>query len=177
MNESDQPQGELLPAEPPWESEPVPATSGWPNIKAQLQRNSVAFVSLFIAVTGLLYNTWRNETSEYQRNIREAGFIAIEHLAEFQAQVNDVVYSDGCAMDHDIAAWSHIKALETLGEVLPQSAQQELGELGLRWAGHASELCEETTTDARRQKIDQEIIFPQVEKANMAIVGLVRNLR
>lgn len=35
------------------------------NIKEQLRRNTVAPISLVVAVTSLGYNTWRNEHSEF----------------------------------------------------------------------------------------------------------------
>jgi hypothetical protein len=39
-------------------------------IRKQIQNNAVALISLFIAVGSLGYNTWRNETTEEQRNVR-----------------------------------------------------------------------------------------------------------
>ena len=43
-------------------------------IRKQLQHHLVALISLFIAVSSLSYNTWRNEKSEYNRNQRWASF-------------------------------------------------------------------------------------------------------
>ena len=40
----------------------------------QLQKNSLSLISLFVAFSALSYNTWRNEQTEYNRNIRSAGF-------------------------------------------------------------------------------------------------------
>jgi hypothetical protein len=51
---------------------------------AQVHRNSVALTSLFIAVGSLGYNTWRNETTEAQRNVRHAAFRVLESLGELQ---------------------------------------------------------------------------------------------
>jgi len=33
----------------------------------QVRRNSVALISLVVAVTSLSYNTWRNEATEHNR--------------------------------------------------------------------------------------------------------------
>ena len=33
-------------------------------IRQQIHSNLVALISLFVAVTALAYNTWRNETTE-----------------------------------------------------------------------------------------------------------------
>lgn len=43
----------------------------------QLRRNTVALISLVVACTSLGYNTWRNETSEFNRNQR---LVSIELL-------------------------------------------------------------------------------------------------
>ena len=56
-------------------------------IREQIRRNAVALISLFIAVTGLLYNTWRNEHSEYNRNQRFASFEVLIKLNELQELV------------------------------------------------------------------------------------------
>lgn len=51
---------------------------------AQLHRNAVALISLFIALSSLAYNTWRNETTEAQRNTRHAAFRVLETLGALQ---------------------------------------------------------------------------------------------
>jgi len=38
----------------------------------QIHNNAVALVSIFIAISTLAYNTWRNETTEEQRKLSEA---------------------------------------------------------------------------------------------------------
>lgn len=60
-------------------------------IRQQIHNNAVALISLFIAVGSLAYNTWRNETTEEQRNIRHASFRVLENLGELQ-QVVDMRY-------------------------------------------------------------------------------------
>ena len=60
-------------------------------LKKQLHNNAVALISLFIAVSSLAYNTWRNEKTEEQRNIRHAAFRVLENLGELQ-QVVDYRY-------------------------------------------------------------------------------------
>ncbi len=60
-------------------------------IRQQIHANAVALISLVIAVTALAYNTWRNETTEEQRNVRHASFRVLESLGELQ-QVVDYRY-------------------------------------------------------------------------------------
>ena len=59
-----------------------------PRWRVVLRRNLIAFISLAVALFGLSYNTWRNETTEAQRNTRTAAFRMIEELGEFQQLVD-----------------------------------------------------------------------------------------
>ena len=61
------------------------------SIRKQIHNNAVALISLFIALSSLAYNTWRNETTEEQRNVRHASFRVLESLGELQ-QVVDFRY-------------------------------------------------------------------------------------
>ena len=46
----------------------------------QIRNNLVAIISLVVAISSLSYNTWRNELTEENRNIRFAGFEVINSL-------------------------------------------------------------------------------------------------
>lgn len=54
------------------------------NLSHQFRQHSLAIVSLFVALSALGYNTWRNEQTEQNRNIRQAGFEMLMHIAELQ---------------------------------------------------------------------------------------------
>lgn len=43
------------------------------SFKDQVRSNIVAIISLLLAILGLSYNTWRNEITEHNRNVRQAG--------------------------------------------------------------------------------------------------------
>jgi len=43
-------------------------------LRQQVRGNSVALISLMTALLALSYDTWRNETTESQRNICQASF-------------------------------------------------------------------------------------------------------
>ena len=58
----------------------------------QLSRHSLAVISLVVALSALSYNTWRNEQTEHNRNIRQAGFEMLLHIGALQR----VTYS--CAL-------------------------------------------------------------------------------
>ena len=58
------------------------------SIREQIRSNAVALISLVIALSSLGYNTWRNETTESQRNIRHASFRVLETLGSLQEVVD-----------------------------------------------------------------------------------------
>jgi len=59
------------------------------DLKEQVRRNLVALISLSIAITGLGYNTWRNEASEHNRNQRLVSIQILVMLGEMQQVVLD----------------------------------------------------------------------------------------
>ena len=56
-------------------------------IKSQIARHSVALISLLVALSSLAYNTWRNEQTEDNRNIRTAGIDLLLKLGELDRVV------------------------------------------------------------------------------------------
>ena len=52
------------------------------SILEQLRRNTVALISLVVAISSLSYNTWRNEATEENRNLRVAAFEILLKLGE-----------------------------------------------------------------------------------------------
>ena len=54
------------------------------NVKEQLRRNTVALISLVVAITSLGYNTWRNEASETNRTQRLVAIEVLMKLGELQ---------------------------------------------------------------------------------------------
>lgn len=61
-------------------------------VREQFRNNAVALISLVVAVGSLGYNTWRNETTEEQRNVRHAAFRVLESLGELQEVVDTRYY-------------------------------------------------------------------------------------
>jgi hypothetical protein len=55
-------------------------------LRHQLRNNAVALISLTVALGSLGYNTWRNERTDYNRNIRTATFELLGKLSELERQ-------------------------------------------------------------------------------------------
>ena len=88
-------------------------------LKEQLQRNAVALISLFIAISSLGYNTWRNEASEHNRNQR---LVSIEVLRNI-GQLQQVVYHRHWDMDavdkgNPRTGWALVLTIRDLSQVL-----------------------------------------------------------
>ncbi len=93
--------------------------SGTTSLRAQLQRNSVALISLAVAITTLGYNTWRNEASEYNRNQRAVSIEVLRNVGELQ----QVVYFSHWDMAREgkgdpLIGWSLVLTIRDLSRLL-----------------------------------------------------------
>lgn len=88
------------------------------SIKEQLRRNTVALVSLAIAITSLGYNTWRNEASEHNRNQRLVAIEMLLMLGDLQHLTLDRHYGkdiDGAAVLR--AGWAKVLTIRDLAQI------------------------------------------------------------
>lgn len=108
------------------------------SIKDQLRRNTVAIISLAVAITSLGYATWRNEATEANRNVRTAGFAVIERLASLDEVALFIRYSgDGTSADtletRRKEGWIHIIALRDLCFAMPPEVTESADALYEVW--------------------------------------------
>jgi hypothetical protein len=75
------------------------------NVWHQLRANTVALTSLAVALTALGYNTWRNERTERNRNVRVAAFEVLKQLGELQLVVNAAFFAKDGRLGHQMAGW------------------------------------------------------------------------
>jgi hypothetical protein len=100
---------------------------------AFLRRNGLALLSMFVALSGLGYNTWRNETTEAHRNVRQAAFVVLEQLGELQ-QVSDQRYFAGVHDDAQrIVGWGKVTLLRDLGALVSPATEQATNRLASTW--------------------------------------------
>jgi len=57
-------------------------------MRNQLRDNMVALISLIIALSALGYTTWRNELTERNRNIQDAGFELLAQIGSLQQMMS-----------------------------------------------------------------------------------------
>ncbi len=107
---------------------------------AQLKRNTVALVSIIIAVSSLSYNTWRNEKTEENRNQRLASFEVLLKLNELQQVIFHSHYDkDSSDKGNPRTGWAYVLTVRDLSRVLhpplPSAADELLAVWGENWAG------------------------------------------
>jgi hypothetical protein len=102
-------------------------------LRITLVRHLVALISLTVALTGLGYNTWRNETTESHRNVRQAAFVMLADLGEFQQLVDRRFF--GAERDEltRIRAWGRVAALRDVGPLVSAPVASAAGALEQAW--------------------------------------------
>jgi len=106
----------------------------------QLKRNTVALVSIIIAVSSLSYNTWRNEKTEENRNQRLASFEILLKLNELQQVVFHSYYDkDSLDKGNPRTGWAYVLTVRDLSRILhpplPAAADELLVVWGDNWEG------------------------------------------
>lgn len=106
----------------------------------QLRRNAVALISLVVAVSSLSYNTWRNESTEDNRNLRFAAFEILLKLGELQEVVFHVHYDKDFDKGNPRMGWAYVLTINDLAQVLPAAVQGSTAELKQVWAANWEDL-------------------------------------
>jgi hypothetical protein len=110
----------------------------------QLRRNSVALISLVVAVSSLSYNTWRNEATEDNRNLRFAAFEILLKLGELQQVVFHVHYDKDFDKGNPRIGWAYVLTINDLAQVLPDTLKQSSAELQQAWGENWGHLGDST---------------------------------
>jgi len=129
-------------------------------VRRQLRDNLVAITSLVIALAALGYNTWRNERTERNRNVRVAG---IEMLQEIGSLQQVVFYAHFTEPDeggkHDARGdprmgWVDVFTISDLAAMMPPEVGREAAELRAVWEADSEALIE---SEDAFQRIDGAI--------------------
>ena len=99
----------------------------------QVQRNLLAIISLAVAISALSYNTWRNETSEENRNIRLASFEILVQLGKLQIITDHVHYGNANRETNPITGWGHVAMIDDLSFLMPDPLPGEAVKLKNIW--------------------------------------------
>ena len=120
------------------------------SFKEQLRRNTVALISLVVAVTSLGYNTWRNEASEHNRNQRLVSIELLLMLGDLQQIALDRHYGkniDGEAVLRE--GWGKVLTIRDISRVAEGGVPDSAMELFDTWSADYDELGSDTDANNR----------------------------
>jgi hypothetical protein len=120
------------------------------NFREQLRDNAVALISLTVAVSSLAYNTWRNERTEHNRNIRAATFELLMKVSELQRVVFLAQYDRDLAGGSPRTGWTYVLAIRDLSTLAPAPLPAQAGELQRVWSASWEGLGKEDETAVNR---------------------------
>ena len=120
----------------------------------QVNRQSLAIVSLVIALIALSYNTWRNEESEFNQNIRRSGFEMLVHIGELQRLTYVAHFERKRETVSPRMGWVEVLVLKDLAMLMPESEALRTEELVVAWTDNWTRLGDD---DLALAAIDQAI--------------------
>lgn len=91
-------------------------------ISSQFSRHSVALISLLVALSSLAYNTWRNEQTEENRNVRVAGVEVLLKLGELDRVVFYSHYDRDRDRGNPRSGWAYALTIRDLATLMPEPA-------------------------------------------------------
>ncbi len=107
--------------------------SEYNSIPDQIRRNAVAIISLLVAFASLGYNTWRNEQTEMNRNVRHAAFEMLVRLGELQQVADHLHYANDAERGNPITGWGYVAVIRDLAMVMPVPVRQASDALFAEW--------------------------------------------
>ena len=135
----------------------------------QWRRNSLALCSLAVALSALGYNSWRNESTERNRNIRAAEFEMLKHLGEVQ-QIIDYAHLRKDAQRGDVTmGLARVLLIRDLGTLTPKPVEEVSEQLLASWVKNSEQLA--TSTDAAGA-LSEEVLL-----ARRAVLASLQSLR
>ncbi len=112
----------------------------------QVRRNTVALISLVVAVSSLGYNTWRNERSEANRTVRAAAFEMLGELAGLQQVVLFARFMPDDQRGDPTTGWAHVLAARDFAYPMPELVRDQAAALHASWSANFEDLASEDNT-------------------------------
>ncbi len=124
--------------------------------KTQIRQHSVALISLAIALGSLGYNTWRNEKTEENRNIRTAGIELLMKLGDLDRVVFFSHYDKDMVRGNPRSGWTYVLTIRDLAALTDEPAIGSSVELTAVWSERWADLGKDNESVARiSASIDQ----------------------
>jgi hypothetical protein len=119
------------------------------DLRGQIRDNLIALISIAIALSALGYNTWRNERTERNRNIRVAGIEMLREIGSLQQIIFYAHYADGDQRGDPRMGWADVLTLNDLAALMPADVVRDAARLRATWEADAEGLIEQDDAFAR----------------------------
>lgn len=123
-------------------------------ILSQIRANIVAICSIIVALSGMAYNTWRNEKTEINHNVRAAAFETLKNLGEAQTIIEYAHFKKDRALGDPVQGWGRMILIHDLAQVLPPPGPADAERLWQAWRDNVEGLG---TRDEAMVRIADEI--------------------
>ncbi len=98
-----------------------------------MRQHSVALISLAIALSSLAYNTWRNEQTEANRNVRTAGIELLLKLGELDRVVFFSHYDKDAIRGNPRSGWAYVLTITDLAAMMSEPPVSSSADLFRLW--------------------------------------------
>ena len=139
-------------------------------VRQQLHNNAVALISLVVALGSLGYNTWRNERTEYNRNIRTATFELLGKLSELERVVYLAQYDRDATGGNPRTGWTYVLVIRDLSSLVPAPVPAKAAQLQQVWGENWDGLGRDDENSVNR-------IDDAIGAARDAALATLRSLR
>ncbi len=135
----------------------------------QIKNNAVALISIFIAISSLAYNTWRNEQTEANRNQRHAAFEILVKVNQLQQVVFYHFYDqDTTNQGNPRTGWAHVLTIQDFSTILSSTVTDSCQKLHNVWQQHWQ------TLDTEQQSVDT--ILAAIDQVRSDVLTLLSEL-
>ena len=135
----------------------------------QLRANIVAIGSMAGALTGLAYNTYRNERTEINHNVRAAAFETLRNLGEVQIIVDYAHFKKDPVRGDTRLGWGRVTLIHDLAQVLPAPGPEDADALRTAWRDNVEQL----PTD----KEAMITITDEIQRLRLTTLDILNHLR
>ena len=141
----------------------APATITAPPVRDWSGR-ALALISLVIALAGFSYNTWRNETTEAHRNVRQASFQMLDQIGQLQQIVDNRYYAGDRSEMTRIAGWGKAALIRDMGSLVSPVTGTRAQEAFDAWSANEEGIdvhdakSEKTISDSL-QRLRQQVLM------------------
>ncbi|HYM42343.1 MAG TPA: hypothetical protein VET46_06210 [Steroidobacteraceae bacterium] len=104
------------------------------SVREQLRSNAVALISLVVALSSLGYNTWRNEHTERNRNVRTAAFEMLMRAGDLERVAFLAQYDRDAHGGNPRSGWTDVLAIRDLAALVPAPVPGRAAALEKAWA-------------------------------------------